>query len=448
MKLKFLGAAGGVVTGSCYLLSSYSGQTVLVDCGLFQGTPETDKLNYLPLDCDCAGLSAVFLTHAHLDHCGRLPILTKHGFNGNIWMTAPTRDLAELTLLDSAKIAKEDGKVALYDKDQAIATINQMKTLEYDSPLVVADFTITVRDAGHILGSSSIEIVDNSSPSEKIVFSGDLGNSPQDLVKPTEPIASADYAVMESTYGGRSHPEEDPVGLLRSEINTIENTGGTLLIPAFSLERSQELLHIISHLKKNNLIKSETPVFLDSPMAEKATRVFEKYFPLFNPEIQLDKKSGDPFSFPGLSLVETREQSDELINIKTPKVIIAGSGMMAGGRIMNHALQYLPLASTRVFIVGYQAEGTLGRALLEGQKQVIIEGASVEVAASINQTQAMSSHADQPRLLKWIENIKGLKKIFLVHGEQSERQELSAKITTIEPSLQIFLPDLDEEAIF
>lgn len=449
MKIKFLGAAG-TVTGSCYLVTSHSGQSILIDCGLFQGTDDIEKLNYPKLACDCSALSGVILTHAHLDHCGRLPMLLGQGFTQAIWMTPPTSDLTEISLIDSAKINKEDTTHGpLFNKEDVDETVYIFKTVDYDSQFTVGCFNIIMRDAGHILGSASLEIVDQSAEDDfrKLVFSGDLGNTPQDLIRATKFIDNGDVVVMESTYGDKSHPTDNPSDIIQSEINIIEKSGGTLLIPAFSIERSQELLHRILHLKKSGKVKDETDVFFDSPMGEKTTQVFERYRQYYNTELQTDLLTQDPFTFPGFKNIENSSESITIDHSYAPKVIIAGSGMMTGGRIMKHALHYLPMSSTRLLIVGYQAEGTVGRALLEGQTNVNISGTNVEVQAHISQTQAMSSHADQPRLMNWLRNIKCVKKVLITHGEDEPRAVLAEKIKNDLAITDITLPKLNEEVV-
>jgi metallo-beta-lactamase family protein len=449
MKIKFLGAAG-MVTGSSYVLTSGSGQSILIDLGMFQGISVVDRLNYEPFDYDCRNLSGVVLTHAHLDHCGRLPILMPQKFNGNIWMTPATRDLTELSLLDSAKIAKDKNKKILYDTDLAVQTFAHFKTIDYRTSFSIGDFTILFRDAGHILGSASLEIEDKQANSEikRIVFSGDLGNSPEDLLQSTEMIDSADAVVMESTYGDRMHPVSDPLDTIQSEINTVETSGGTLLIPAFSLQRTQELLHMMMHLKMSGKILASTPVFLDSPMGQKATVIYHNYPQLFNSHIQDDLKVGSPFEFPGFEIVAKRNDSEALFGRPGAKVIIAGSGMMTGGRILGHAINYLGLDTTRLLIVGYQGEGTLGRELLNGNKQVSIEGITVSVKATVSNTQAMSSHADQGQLLSWLKAIKNVKKIFLTHGDDGPRAALKQKISQDLSVSDITLPVLHQEIAF
>ncbi|MEO8581439.1 MAG: MBL fold metallo-hydrolase [Patescibacteria group bacterium] len=449
MNIKFLGAAG-TVTGSSYALTSGSGRSILIDLGMFQGPQQIEQLNYEPYEYDCSKLVGMVLTHAHLDHCGRLPILLPKGFKGNIWMTTSTRDLTELSLLDTAKIAKEDEKPILFDKELAQRAIEQFKTVEYRTPVQMGDFTITFRDAGHILGSASLEIEDKSPNSEirKIIFSGDLGNTPEDLLEATETIDTADAVVMESTYGDRLHPKQDPTETIQSEINAVETSGGTLLIPSFSLNRTQEILHIIRHLKRDGKISPQTLVFLDSPMAEKATRIYMNYRPLFNAHIREDFKTGSPFEFPGYQELAKQAQSQAIEEQSGPKVIIAGSGMMTGGRIVRHAAHYLPIASTRLLIVGYQGIGTLGRELLDGKKDVGIEGRSVHVTATVTDTQAMSSHADQSQLLDWLGHIQHVKKVFLTHGDNVPREALSLKIKEALQLTDITMPTMNQEISF
>lgn len=450
MKIKFLGAAG-TVTGSSYVLTSGSGSSIIIDLGMFQGPPVIENLNYNPFDCDPGRLSGMVLTHAHLDHCGRLPILLPKGFTGDIWMTPPTRDLTELSLLDSAKIAREkDSNKILYDEDLAIKAIARFKTINYHQTFALGDFTINILDAGHILGSGSLVIEDKNPDSaiKKIIFSGDLGNTPEPLEKETETINNADAVVMESTYGDRLHPHANPSDAVAFEINSIEKSGGTLLVPAFSLERTQELLHMIMHLKETGKVSLTTPVFMDSPMAQKATNVYLNYPAYLNAHIQADLKSKNPFEFPGLTVIQKSHESQALHSLPGPKVIIAGSGMMVGGRILAHAAHYLPLSATRLLIVGFQGEGTLGRELFERKKQVAIDGQKIEVKATVSDTQAMSSHADQTQLLTWLKNIKNVKKVFLTHGEDSSRAALSQKISTDLRISDITLPQLNQEVEF
>lgn len=416
---------------------------------MFQG-PEVNDLNYEPYRYDFSKLSGAVLTHAHLDHCGRLPILIPGGFTAPIWMTEATADLAEVVLLDSARIAQVDKKRILYTKEQSMATIEYFRRVKYGEPFDIASFTITMRDAGHILGSASLEVVDNESDTEirKIVFSGDLGNTPNDLLHPTELIDTADAVVMESTYGDRIHPVGDETEVLSSEIEAIEQSRGTLLIPAFSLQRTQQLLHLLLHLKKSDKVSSDLRVYTDSPMAQKATDIYMRHPDDLNGHIRQELGGNGPFKFPGLVKLNHQNQRSRMLMYKGPKVIIAGSGMMTGGRILGHAAEFLPIKSTRLLIVGYQGDNTLGRAILDGEKQVEINNKSVTIQATVNSIQTMSAHADQSQLLDWLRHIRGVRKVFLTHGDDLPREELSKKITSDLNIIDIVRPAMYDEIKF
>jgi metallo-beta-lactamase family protein len=449
MKLKFLGAAG-TVTGSSYMLTSQSGESILIDSGMFQGTHEVDALNYSALIIDPSTLLGIVLTHAHLDHCGRLPFLVKNGFNKQIWMTPPTNEITNISLYDTAKLGKNRDNGALYTATDVDNTVSLFTNVDYGKEFTIGPFKITLRDAGHIIGSASVEVIDTTSTGEikKIVFSGDLGNSPEPLIKPTELIKSADCVVVESTYGDRLHPVERAQEKLQVEINSVEVDGGVLLIPAFSIERSQEILHIISHLKKSGKVKNETEVVFDGPMGEKVTDVFQKYRTYYNQELTDDLKESDPFEFPGLNEIHKYNASIEEQETGGPKVVIAGSGMMSGGRIVEYAAKFLPLTTTRILFVGYQAEGTLGRKILDGQKLVHIQGVEVEIRAEVGEVQALSSHADQNGLMNWLKYIQGLKKVFVGHGENTSRAVFAEKIKTDLKISDIVIPNLNDEVNF
>lgn len=445
--IKFLGAAG-MVTGSCYLLTGSDGKQFLIDMGMFQGTRDVVALNYRSLPFDPKKLSAVFLTHAHLDHCGRLPQLVYGGFAGKVYMTQPARALAELVMTDAAQVAKENTTwVPLYTENEVEKLLGMIEVVDDDQVVTVGDFTVTFRDAGHILGSVIIEIVDNKATGsiKKVVFSGDLGNYPEDLVRPTYMISDADAVVMESTYGDKCHPNEETSDVLMQEINTVESTKGVLLIPAFSLERTQELLHRIHHLKKDKKIGLATPVFLDSPMGIRATLIFEEYKSYYNKE--LASHTDNPFDFPELAITQDSRDSRKIIKVPGPKVIIAGSGMMSGGRILHHAEKYLPLTTTRLLFVGFQGDETTGRKILYGAKKVWINDMQITVNATIRNLQTMSSHADEPKLLRWLKHIKGVKKVFLTHGEDPQRNALSQKIKTSLGIYDVTMPQLDDEVM-
>ncbi|MBI5044720.1 MAG: MBL fold metallo-hydrolase [Candidatus Levybacteria bacterium] len=440
MKIEFLGASGGEVTGSNYLVTLDDTNQILVDFGMFQGRPEIEKHNFEPLSFNPSTLQAVFLTHAHLDHCGRLPLLVFGGFKGKIYMTKPTASLVQIILEDAARIAEKDrDKSPLYTTDEVWKTIKMIEIVSYDHPILLKSLKAEFKDAGHILGSSSIKITDNESK-KSIIFSGDLGNSPQSIVKPTDYFDNADAVVMESTYGDSSHPKENPAKIIQEEINEIENKPGTLLIPAFALERTQEILHIINHLKKDKKVHPDTKVFLDSPMGIDATTVYLDFKDFYNEELQSHIEI--PFNFEGAIVTSESKDSKNILHEPDPKVIIAGSGMMSGGRILRHATTFLPRSSTRILFVGYQSEETIGRKILEGAKNVRIEKQSVTVRAHIREIKALSSHADQPKLITWLEHIATAKKVYLTHGELPQQHALQKKIS--KAGLEIFLPKMSE----
>lgn len=450
MKILFAGASG-TVTGSGYVLTADNGPKILVDLGMYQGTKEEEEMNYLPLSFNPRELAGVVLTHAHLDHCGRLPVIVQGGFRGKLFMTPATASLTALTLKDSARIANSDTAEypPLYSVDDVSRILDRIMTVPYDHQFRIGPFEIVMKDAGHILGSASIVITDTTStgPIRTIVFSGDLGNSPEDLVRPTEMIEAADAVVMETTYGDRSHKPEDTMQLIQNEFNAVEKSGGVLLIPAFSLDRTQEILHKIDHLKKEGRISKETPVFLDSPMAISATEIYEQYRELYNKELATHARMDDPFQFPGLTMTKDSRDSRRIQEVEGTKVIIAGNGMMAGGRIVRHAAKYLPLETTRLLIVGYQGVETLGRQIVEGAKVVTIDEQQVEVNATVTESVGMSAHADQPKLLKWLGNMRGVKKVFLVHGENPARIVFADVARRTLGIKDICIPELNKEIL-
>ncbi len=438
MKIQFLGAAGGV-TGSSYLLTTDS-QSVLIDLGMFQGVDDKDQVNYSQLPYDVQNLSAVFLTHAHLDHCGRLPLLIKQGYRGKVYTTEPTGIIARIVLMDSAHIAAENGsEYVLYTKDEVKQICDAMEIAKYDNPITIGDLSITFRDAGHILGSASIEITNQNK--ETIVFSGDLGNTQEDLIKPTELIKKADYVVMESTYGDKTHPVEDVPAIFAEEIRSIEENNGVLLIPAFSIERAQEVLHIIGHLLRAGKIKASTVVYLDSPMAIEVTGLFKQFPEILSSEFKPEVTN---FNFDNFKFTKSGEESRAIHQHHGPKIIIAGSGMMSGGRILHHLKSYISKSSTRLLIVGYQAEDTLGREIEEGAKEIEIDDEKLAVNAKVTKIETLSSHADLPRLLNWLKNIEGVKKVFLTHGEEDSRQALAQRIKSELGIQDVQTPGKDE----
>jgi len=432
MKLTFCGGAGAV-TGSSYLLES-GGMKILIDCGLHQGGSFSEDQNFQPFSFKPEEISAVFVTHAHIDHIGRLPQLVKAGFKGTIYSAPPTKDFAELLLLDSEHLLKEESdkrkKPPLYETADIIKTMGFWQKRKYHEIVKVGGFTVELYDAGHILGSASILV---SAEGKRIVFSGDLGNNPSPFINPTEYIKDADYALVESAYGNRVHELLDKrKELVEDAIEETVRAGGVLMVPAFAMERTQEMIFELNELVENGRIP-KVPVFIDSPLAIKLTAVYEKYStdPLyFNPEAIKLIKGGDAiFNFPGLRMTLTKEESKEINNVPAPKVIVAGAGMSNGGRILHHEIRYLPDPKSTLLIVGYQVVGSLGRKVLDGEKMVKIFGEEVRVNCRVKQVSGYSAHADQPQLLKWVEEMHGtLKKVFVVQGDADESAALTQKI--------------------
>lgn len=429
MKITFLGACG-MVTGSCYLVQ-HGSQNMLVDCGLVQGEHFTDDVNYDPFPFDPADLDVVLLTHAHVDHCGRIPRLVREGFHGKIIATHATLDFAHLMLDDSAHIIEIDAQANGYPPLYTSEDVKRMKTFfvgtEYGATIRIGEISAIFFDAGHILGSAFIRL---QAGERSVVFSGDLGNPPVPLLRPTEPCPQANAVVMESTYGNRIHEESRERKLiLASAIYETATMRGTLLIPAFALERTQELLYELNDLVEHHEIPP-LPIFIDSPLAIQATNIYRRYNHLFNQETQYLIRSGDDiFQFPGLHFTRTTQESRAIRNIQPPKIIIAGSGMMHGGRIRHHAKEYLPDFRNQLLIVGFQVSGSLGRKILDGEKHVIIDGEPITVAAKVRAIGAYSAHADKPKLLRWIETATSHPNIYLTHGERPQAQILAEALT-------------------
>jgi metallo-beta-lactamase family protein len=430
MQLTFYGGCGEA-TGANYILES-GGTKIMIDCGLHQGSHFADRQNFEPLAYDATEVVAVFITHSHLDHIGRLPTLVKSGFKGTIYSTTATQDFAELMLLDSEHLldeeAKREGRPPLYNNADIENVMRQWHGLHYHEKTTVGPFTIELYDAGHILGSAIIHI---EAEGKTIVFSGDLGNSPAPIIKPTETVPAADYCLVESTYGDRVH-EDVPkrVEILKKTIIDTVQSGGTLMIPSFAMERTQDLLYVLHKLFEANAIP-KVPVFIDSPLAIKVTEVYEKHEDYFNQAVQTEEKHslGDILDFPGLTLTLTTEQSKEINNVHPPKIIIAGSGMSNGGRILHHEMRYLPDPKSTIVFVGYQATGSMGRQILEGATEVRIFGETIPVRAHRVNIPGYSAHADQPHLVAWVKAMKGLKKAFVVQGEGPSSEALAGKIT-------------------
>lgn len=433
MKLYFFGGAGAV-TGANYMVEC-SGTKILVDCGLQQGSRFAERQNYDPFPYDPKEIKAVLLTHAHTDHIGRLPKLYRDGFRGDIYGSHPTIDLARLNLDDSLHILEDEAKrykeEPIFSKEDIIGCWKNTHGKPYHKEFqITPNIKFRLNDAGHILGSSIIELfLSENGKNVKIVFSGDLGNPPTPLLKSTEFIKDADYVLVESAYGDRIHEDKS----LRKEkleavIESVIKNGGSLMIPSFALERAQELLFELNNLVESGSIP-KVPIFIDSPLAIKATAIYQKYSDYFNSEaVYLIKSGDDLFNFPGLEFSLTTESSKAINNVPPPKVIIAGSGMSEGGRIVHHEKRYLPDPKSTLLIIGYQTIGTIGRRLLDGADEVKIMGDEVIVRAQVKAIGGYSAHADQAMLLNWVKHFDSVKKVFVVQGESGPASALAQKI--------------------
>ena len=447
MKLEFLGAAHEV-TGSSFLLTA-NGKSILIDCGMEQGKDiyENPEIPISPGEID-----AVLLTHAHIDHSGRIPLLVKQGYGGPIYSTDATRDLCGIMLLDSAHIQESDaewksrknqraGKEAaepLYTIDDASRAVEQFVPVPYDTKEeIFPGIRISFTDVGHLLGSACITVhVTENGDTETIVFSGDIGNVNQPIIKDPTPMYKADYVVMESTYGNRSHgPRPDYITALTNIIQKTFDRGGNVVIPCFAVGRTQEMLYMIREIKEKELVKrhGEWPVYVDSPLAIQATQVVsENYLECFDEEaLSLINRGINPLQFPGLRLSVTSQDSIAINMDATPKVIISASGMCEAGRIRHHLKHNLWRGESTILFVGYQAVGTLGRTIVEGAEQVKIFGETIAVKADIQILDGVSGHADDRGLLKWFSTFEPIpKKVFVVHGEDKVTDYFAHRLET------------------
>ncbi len=446
MKLSF---HGGVreVTGSCYLLEGKRSK-ILVDCGMHQGGEMCGDINYEDFDFEPAGVHAVIVTHAHYDHIGRLPLLIKRGFTGKVYMTPPTAALAHLIMQDAHRImshqAEKCGAELLFEAsyidqlfDQHIVRRNYHTQFEA-APGMMCMF----HDAGHILGSAFVSV---DVEGKRVIFSGDLGNDNIPILPDTEMLRHADYILAESTYGDKDHdPTFERGEKLVEAVNKVINRGGTLIIPAFSIERTQELLYELDILVDKGQIP-KVPIYLDSPLAIRATEVyreFKQYLRFDRPV--LDSPDRDFFSFPNLIVTLGVDDSKKINFNDAPKIIIAGSGMMTGGRVQHHLKKYLPDERSGVLIIGYQAEGTLGRSIQEGAKRVRVAYKEVDVRASIDTIHAFSAHADRKKTARWLQPEQGAAdKVFLVHGDHKTKVAFETYLKERIES-KIIIPEINE----
>jgi metallo-beta-lactamase family protein len=464
IKLKFLGAAQNV-TGSRHLLEA-NGTKILVDCGLYQERHFQER-NWEPFTCPPESLDAVLLTHAHLDHCGLLPKLVKEGFKGRIYCTKATAEIAQIILLDSAHLQEEDAEFKrkrhkkekrksprpiepLYTTEDAKACFPQFKSVRYKQPIELdGGIEATFCDAGHVLGSSIIRVkISKDGQDRSVIFSGDIGRPDRPIVQDPEIVEQADYILVESTYGDRIHQgPEDTKKLIAEAINSALKAGGNIIVPSFALERSQELLYYINELRLENAIP-QFPVFLDSPMASRITKVFKKHRELYDEEMnEFIRRHKSPFEFTGLKMAGTSDESKAINHLKGSIMIIAGSGMCTGGRIKHHLVNNVTKPENTIMFVGYQAVGTLGRRIVNGEKEVRILGQQYPVNARVAKINGFSAHADKEELFEWLSGLKKPpRKLFVVHGE-SESANAFGEYIREKTGWDVMVPAYQDEVV-
>ena len=432
VRLNFLGASG-VVTGSKFLIET-SEKNILIDCGMFQGLKELRELNWSDLPVKVEAIDAVLLTHGHLDHVGYLPRLLKQGFTGKIIGTAPTLAIAEIILIDSAKIHEEDAEKAnkekysqhdpalpFYTKFEAEETVKQFQVEMPDKWIPLSEhISYRFQYNGHIIGATFIELDING---KRFVFSGDIGRQNDYLLEDPKKPEWADYLFIESTYGNKLHPNEDVEDILSELIKETIHKKGNLIIPSFAVERLQTLMYLLWKLYKKNKIPN-IPIFIDSPMGNNVLEVFKR-FPKWH------KLSDSEYNAMcnHINIIESYKETWETIDDKRSKIVIAGSGMVTGGRVLTYLQQLIDEPSTTVLLVGFQAEGTRGRLLQEGAHEIRFFGKYYPVKAKIKSIESLSAHADQNDLLNWMSNIKNIpEKVFLIHGEPTALDAFRVKI--------------------
>jgi len=447
IRVTCLGAAESV-TGSSFLVESPEGKKVLVDCGLFQGGAQMERRNWEDWGFDPKELKTLFLTHAHIDHSGKIPRLVKDGFKGKIITSPPTADLCKIMLLDSAHIQEMDAEwqtrknrrqsksevLPLYTTEDAETSLKLFAPFERDKIIPVeTGIKARLRNAGHILGSSILELwVEENNESVKIVFSGDLGKKDQLIVRDPHEVFDADYLFIESTYGNRLHRTfDDSKQELLEAIRYSVSEGEKIIIPAFAVERTQEILYILGEFQRDGSLP-DIPIYLDSPLAIKATEVFRKNKKYYDEEASAIVDQGyDPFDMPNLQFTENTRDSMAINDRSGSAIIIAGSGMCTAGRIKHHLKHNLWRAGASIVMVGFQAKGTTGRKIVDGSKQVKIFRENVSVRAKVFTIGGFSAHADQNDLLEWISHFESKPRVFVVHGEPTASRALAAKIQEV-----------------
>ena len=483
LSIQFLGAAG-CVTGSQFLVT-VGGRRVLVDCGMFQGSPEETERNRMPFAFEPETIDALLLTHAHLDHCGRIPALTKAGFRGPIHATRATGDLAEIVLRDAAKLQIEfaerwtrhhqrkaeeaaadteseevaaetddeslpqrlrhappegrtETRAPLYDDHDVDRAMELVRGCDYGDEVAVTDGVSAVfHDAGHILGSAIIELrVTEAGVTRTIVFSGDLGRDGSPILRDPSPLTHAEYVVVESTYGNREHaPHDAAIEELVTAINDVAGSRGVLLMPAFAIGRTQEVIWVLDDLVRKGRIP-RVPLYLDSPMASRATKVYEEHPETYDEETGELLRSGEsPLKYPGQQFTDSVEESKAIRHANRPIMVVASSGMLTGGRIMHHLKDFLPDPACTLLFIGYQGEGTLGRHLQEGAKTARIDGQEIDVRCQVRSISGFSAHADEHELEAWLGHFGHAaadngapKTVYIVHGDPDAAEAFAGRV--------------------
>ena len=460
IRVTCLGGVGSV-TGSSYLIESAVGKKVLVDCGLFQGGRQLEKRNRESWPFNPAELDVVFLTHAHIDHSGRIPKLFKEGFRGRVITSPPTAELCEIMLLDAGHIQEMDAEwqnrknkrqnkkliYPLYTQEDAEACLLLLSPVERDQVVKVEPgIKARLRNAGHILGSSILELwIEDDAGQIKIVFSGDLGNKNQLIVKNPHEVFDAQYLFLESTYGDRLHrsTEESKQELLEA-IKYSVSQGEKIMIPAFAVERTQEIIYLLAEFHRAGLLP-DIPVYLDSPLAIKATRIFRRNKKYYDEEARaLVDQGHDPFNLPNLKFTESTEDSIAINKYQNSAIVIAGNGMCTAGRIKHHFKHNLWRKGASLVIVGFQAAGTTGRRIVDGAKSIRVFGEPVAVRAKVYTIGGFSAHADQKDLLGWVSHFRSQPKVFAVHGEKEASESLAQKIRE-QFGLEVHVPQWKEK---